>query len=151
MFERKDSGIFSRQNVVRTNAFFARFGGLAVIAARFVPIVRTFAPIAAGVGHMDYRKYSFYNAIGALIWGAGLTFLGHLLNGFPPIRDFVTHYIDYVLLGAVFITVVPAAIHFLRARKHAHDGESAGVATDGDDLALTPEEFDQDPSNDPRR
>ncbi|MFT2706560.1 DedA family protein [Clavibacter zhangzhiyongii] len=151
VFERKDSGIFSRQNVVRTNAFFARFGGLAVIAARFVPIVRTFAPIAAGVGHMDYRKYSFYNAVGALIWGAGLTFLGHLLNGFPPIRDFVTHYIDYVLLGAVFITVVPAAIHFLRARKHARDEEAVGVPHDGEELALAPENFDQDPSNDPRR
>jgi membrane-associated protein len=136
IFERKDSGIFSRTNVVRTNAFFARFGGLAVIAARFVPIIRTFAPIAAGVGHMDYRKYSFYNAVGALLWGAGLTYLGHVLTYFPPIADFVTHYIDYVLLAAVVVTVIPTA---------------AGVASDGRDLALAPEYFDQDPTNDPRR
>jgi membrane-associated protein len=151
IFERKDSGIFSRTNVVRTNAFFARFGGLAVIAARFVPIIRTFAPIAAGVGHMDYRKYSFYNAVGALLWGAGLTYLGHVLTYFPPIADFVTHYIDYVLLAAVVVTVVPTAIHFLRARKHAREEEAAGVASDGRDLALAPEYFDQDPTNDPRR
>ncbi|OUE29381.1 hypothetical protein BFL35_15515 [Clavibacter michiganensis] len=56
-----------------------------------------------------------------------------------------------MLLGAVFVTVVPAAIHFLRARKHARDEEAAGVPQDGEELALTPEEFDQDPSNDPRR
>ena len=58
VFEKKDSGLFSRKNVERTNAFFARFGGMAVILARFVPIIRTFVPVAAGVGHMDYKRYS---------------------------------------------------------------------------------------------
>ena len=66
IFERKESGFFSIENVRRTNGFFERFGGLAVIVARFVPIVRTFAPVVAGVGHMNYRKYSLYNAAGAL-------------------------------------------------------------------------------------
>jgi membrane-associated protein len=73
VFERKESGLFSKENVIRTNRFFERFGPFAIIAARFVPIVRTFAPVAAGVGHMNYRRYSLYNAIGALIWGSGLT------------------------------------------------------------------------------
>ena len=71
IFERKETGLFSIENVRRTNSFFERFGGLAVILARFVPIVRTFAPVAAGVGHMNYRKYSLYNLIGALIWAPG--------------------------------------------------------------------------------
>ena len=65
IFERRDSGLFSRRQVKRTNEFFDRYGPLAVILARFVPVVRTFAPIAAGVGHMDARRYSTYNAIGA--------------------------------------------------------------------------------------
>eukprot|EP01031_Cornospumella_fuschlensis_P049187 gene49187-60210_t len=69
IFERKETGLFSIANVQRTNAFFERFGGLAVILARFVPIVRTFAPVAAGVAHMNYKKYSLYNLIGALVWG----------------------------------------------------------------------------------
>ena len=101
VFEKKESGLFSVKNVERTNAFFERFGGLAVIVARFVPIVRTFAPVAAGVGHMNYKKYSLYNAIGALIWGAGLTFAGFLLGYIPPVADFVTKYIDVILLAGL--------------------------------------------------
>ena len=61
IFERKESGLFSKKNVDRTNAFFIRFGGIAVILARFVPVVRTFAPIAAGVSHMPWKKYSLFN------------------------------------------------------------------------------------------
>ncbi len=108
IFERKESGVFSMENVRRTNAFFERFGGLAVILARFVPIVRTFAPVAAGVGHMNPRKYTLYNAIGALIWGSGLTFAGWVLGLIPPfkigdltvdLRAFVVEYIDVILLG----------------------------------------------------
>ncbi|MGO7984052.1 VTT domain-containing protein, partial [Rhizobium johnstonii] len=82
-------------------AFFVRFGGLAVILARFVPIVRTFAPVAAGVGKMDYRKYSVYNLVGALVWGAGVTMFGYLLGYIPPVANFVENYIDIILIGAV--------------------------------------------------
>src|SRR5690606_39669183 len=83
VFERKESGLFSRKNVERTNAFFERFGGITVILARFVPIVRTFAPVAAGVGHMPWKRYSLYNFIGAVIWGFGLTMFGYVI-GFIP-------------------------------------------------------------------
>lgn len=114
IFERKESGFFSRANVDRTNGFFERFGGLAVILARFVPIVRTFAPVAAGVGHMNYKRYALYNAVGALIWGAGLTFAGFLLGYIKPLADFVTSYIDLILLGAVLIAVIPTAIHTIQ-------------------------------------
>ncbi|MDF2667557.1 MAG: putative rane-associated protein, partial [Microbacterium sp.] len=106
IFERKDSGIFSRKNVERTNAFFVRFGGLTVILARFVPVVRTFAPIAAGVGHMPWRKYTLYNFIGAVLWGIGLTMLGYAVGYIPFIRDIVTEYIDVILLAAVAGTAI---------------------------------------------
>ena len=149
IFERKESGLFSKENVVRTNKFFERFGGLAVIIARFVPIVRTFAPIAAGVGHMSYRKYSLYNLIGALIWGAGLTFAGFLLGYIRPVADFVTHYIDVILIGAVLIAVVPTAFHFIRGALKARKLRAAGVVVaEGENLALDPTLFDQNKSND---
>lgn len=119
IFERRDSGVFSRAQVDRTNAFFDRYGASAVILARFVPVVRTFAPIAAGVGRMDYRRYTLYNTIGAIAWGFGITFLGYVIGFIPPVRDFVTQYIDLILLGAVAVTVVPTLIHLLLNRRLA--------------------------------
>ena len=142
VFERKETGLFSVENVQRTNAFFERFGGLAVILARFVPVVRTFAPVAAGVGHMNNRKYSFYNLIGALIWGAGLTTAGYLLGYIPPLADFVTNYIDIILLAAVVISVVPTAFHYFRSSSRARKNRAAAV--NAEDLALSPKDFDQD-------
>lgn len=142
IFERKETGLFSVENVKRTNAFFERFGGLAVILARFVPVIRTFAPVAAGVGHMSYRKYTLYNLIGALIWGAGLTFVGYLLGYIPPVADFVTSYIDLILIAAVALTVIPAGIHYLQSsRKAKRHRDTAEVPNE--ELALSPEDFDQ--------
>ena len=148
VFERKETGLFSVENVRRTNAFFARFGGIAVILARFVPVVRTFAPVAAGVGHMDYRKYSLYNAIGALTWGSGLTYAGYLLGYIPPLRDFIVNYIDLILLGAVTVSVLPTAYHYFRltykAKKARESGRAASLNDDeAESLALKPKDFDQ--------
>lgn len=146
IFERKESGLFSKGNVIRTNRFFERFGPVAIIVARFVPVVRTFAPVAAGVGHMGYRRYSLFNAIGALIWGAGLTFGGYLLGYFPPVADFVTEYIDIILLCAVAIAVLPTAYHAIRqalkARKAGRDG--TGSALTEDEIKLDRSVFEGD-------
>ncbi len=141
VFERKESGVFSVKNVQRTNAFFERFGGVAIILARFVPIVRTFAPVAAGVGHMNYRKYSLYNLIGAMIWGAGLTFAGHLLNLIPPIADFVKSYIDVILLGAVVLTLIPTIFHYVQSTVKARRAARAGTPTH-ENLVLDPDAFE---------
>ena len=132
----RESGLFSKDNVIRTNKFFDRFGPFAIIAARFVPIVRTFAPVAAGVGHMNYRRYSLYNAVGAVIWGTGLTFAGFLLGYIPPLADFVIEYIDVILLIAVACAVVPTAYHAikqtLKARKANREGRRAAHRVRGD-------------------
>lgn len=127
IFERRESGLFSKENVIRTNRFFDRFGPLAVVVARFVPVVRTFTPIAAGVGHMNYKRYSLYNAIGALIWGAGLTFAGFLLGYIPPLKDFVVEYIDVILLIAVATAIVPTVYHYIRSVLKARAARRAGV------------------------
>ncbi|MES2095111.1 MAG: VTT domain-containing protein [Actinomycetota bacterium] len=148
IFERKESGLFSIANVKRTNAFFERFGGYAVILARFVPIVRTFAPIAAGVGKMNYRKYSLYNAIGAFVWGAGVTMLGFLLGNIPPVRDFVIQYVDLVLLAVLLLTLIPTLFHViqasLRARRAARQpgGQPGPPLTDAD-VTIDQKYFDQ--------
>ena len=141
IFERKETGLFSIENVRRTNHFFERFGGFAVILARFVPIVRTFAPVAAGVGHMNYKKYSLYNLIGALLWGSGLTYAGYLLGYVPILGDFVRQYIDVILLGAVIITLVPTVIHYLQAVRKARKANATKIDTET--LALHPKDFDQ--------
>jgi membrane-associated protein len=136
IFERKESGLFSKENVIRTNRFFERFGPFAIIAARFVPIVRTFAPVAAGVGHMSYRRYSLYNAVGALIWGTGLTLGGFVLGFIQPLADFVTEYIDLILLGAIAIAVIPTAFHAIRQSMKARR-----LAREGADVALSEEQI----------
>jgi membrane-associated protein len=155
VFERKESGLFSVKNVERTNAFFERFGALAIILARFVPIVRTFAPVAAGVGHMNYKKYTLYNLIGAFIWGVGLTFVGYLIGYIPPIADFVQEYIDVILLGAVVLTLIPTLWHYFQSASKAKKAAAAGrdVVTDHEEaehLVLDPEVFERGPEHDPR-
>jgi membrane-associated protein len=143
IFERRETGLFSVENVKRTNAFFERFGGAAVILARFVPIVRTFAPVAAGVGHMNYRKYSLYNLIGALVWAGLLTVGGYLLGYIPPVAHFVSSYIDIILLGAVVVTLIPTIYHYVQSTMKARKAnrESAPIATD-DEVTLRPDELD---------
>jgi membrane-associated protein len=150
VFERKESGLFSVKNVERTNAFFERFGALAIILARFVPIVRTFAPVAAGVGHMNYKKYTLYNLIGAFIWGVGLTYFGYLIGYIPPVAEFVQEYIDVILLGAVVITLIPTLWHYFQSMHKARKAAAAGedVVTDHDEaehLVLDPEVFERGP------
>lgn len=119
IFERKESGLFSRQNVIRTSKFFDRWGGLAIVLARFVPIVRTFAPVAAGVGKMHYGKYTTFNIIGAAIWSYGLVLLGYVLIpftdwlGIPWFGIFVREYIDLILLLAITLSLLPVIWHFI--------------------------------------
>lgn len=153
VFERKESGLFSRKNVERTNAFFERFGGITIILARFVPIVRTFAPVAAGVGHMPWKRYSLYNLIGAVLWGFGLTMLGYLIAYIPWIRDLVVDYIDIILLLAVGGTAVVTLWHYLVERHKVRKAAAAGAdgetdAAEARALKLDAEVFDRAPDLD---
>lgn len=125
IFERKDSGIFSSENVKKTNEFFTRFGSGAVILARFVPVIRTFLPLAAGIAHMHYRRYSLFNAIGAIAWGFGITMIGFGIGHIPPVARFVENYIDLILLGAVAATVIPIVIKVLSSSRKAKKVEEA--------------------------
>jgi len=148
VFERKESGLFSRKNVERTNAFFERYGGLTVILARFVPIVRTFAPVAAGVGHMPWRRYTLYNFIGAMLWGFGLTMIGYVIAFIPWVRDLVTQYIDVILLLAVGGTAIVTLWHYLRERAKARKEAAGGRAADAAEaLVLDRDVFERGPEH----
>lgn len=112
VFRRPDSRIFRQEYVDKTYSYFERYGGRTVILARFVPIVRTFAPVAAGVGSMRYRTFVTYNVIGALLWGVGVTLLGYWLGQIT----FVQENIEVILIGIVAVSVVPIAVEVLRGR-----------------------------------
>ena len=120
VFTRPGSRLFRREYVDKTTTFFTRFGGRAIVLARFVPIVRTFAPVAAGVGQVRYRQFVAYNAIGALLWGAGVTLLGAWLGNLAAVRA----RIDLILIAIVAVSVVPIALEVLRARLRSRRGEN---------------------------
>lgn len=119
VFERRESGVFSRKSVTRTQGFFDRFGPVAVTLARFVPVVRTFAPVAAGVGHMQRRLFTAFNFAGAALWSGLIILLGFGLAHVPGVTDFVSQYIDIVLIGIVVVSVVPIIVRTVTVRRRS--------------------------------
>ena len=118
VFQKPESRLFKPEYVDKAYAFFDRYGGRAIILARFVPIVRTFTPVVAGVSKMHYRTFVTYNVIGGVLWGAGVTVLGYFLGQI----DFVAHNIEYILIGIVALSVVPIGVELLKARKRGDLG-----------------------------
>lgn len=121
LFNRPDSRFFKQENVHKAHEFFEKHGPKSLVLARFVPIVRTFTPIIAGVSRMNYRTFLTFNIVGALLWGVGVTALGAALGQV----EFVHRHIEPILIGIVLLSVLPIVIEFLRAR-----GASARPAPD---------------------
>lgn len=121
IFDRRESGVFSKASVERTHRFFDRFGSASVLLARFIPVVRTFAPVAAGVGRMGLGRFTAFNVAGAFAWSTVVTIAGFLLGQLPGVADFVARYIDIVLIGIVVISVAPVIVRalILRQRRKA--------------------------------
>jgi Uncharacterized membrane-associated protein len=117
VFQRRESGVFSTASVQRTQRFFDRFGSASVLLARFVPVVRTFIPVAAGVGGMRARVFTLFNVVGAFAWAAVVTTAGFLLGQIPGVADFVSHYIDLVLAAIVVFSVGPVVIRAVVVRR----------------------------------
>ncbi|MGI8694693.1 MAG: DedA family protein [Geodermatophilaceae bacterium] len=113
IFERGDSRLFKQEYVDKTFAFFDKYGARAVVLARFVPIVRTFITVMAGVGKMDFRRYAIYSTIGGIMWGTGVTVLGYFLGQV----EFVADNIELIAIGIVFLSVLPIAFELLRERR----------------------------------
>jgi len=113
VFRFEDSRFFKRAYVDRTHAFFERHGGKAIILARFVPIIRTYAPFVAGIGSMRYRRFLLFNVTGAVLWVALLTYAGFFFGNLPLVRNNLTA----VILGIIVLSVMPAIIEFWRAKR----------------------------------
>ncbi|KJK59543.1 DedA family protein [Saccharothrix sp. ST-888] len=123
LFRRPDSRLFKQENVEKASAFFDRHGPKAIVLARFVPIVRTFTPIIAGVSRMNYRTFVVHNVIGGLLWGGGVTVLGYALGRVAFVRD----NIEAILVAIVLVSVVPVVVELLRARQAARAAEDRRV------------------------
>jgi len=116
VFNRPDSRLFKQEYVDKTFGFFDRYGNRAIVLARFVPIVRTFITVLAGVGKMDFRRYALYSTIGGILWGTGVTVLGYFLGRIEFVRD----NIEVILIAIVLVSVVPVAIELVRSRLRGH-------------------------------
>ncbi len=115
LFSRADSRIFKQSHVQKATLFFETHGAKTIVLARFVPIVRTFAPIVAGVGHMKYRTFVLYNLLGGLLWAVGITTLGFFLGEI----DIVKNNIEIAVLAVVAVSLLPVMIEFVRHRRAA--------------------------------
>ena len=116
LFSREDSLLFRKQHLVRAHEFYERHGGKALILARFMPIVRTFAPVVAGMASMNYTRFVIYTALGALVWGIGVTLLGYFLGSLVPDA---AKYLEYIVVAIILASIAPPIIHLLRERAKA--------------------------------
>jgi membrane-associated protein len=111
IFDRPDSRWFRREHLARTHAFYERYGGKTIVYARFVPIVRTFAPFVAGVGKMNYGRFISFNVVGGIGWVFAMTMLGYRLGGVPIVKQ----HLEKVILLIILISVAPVVVEGLKA------------------------------------
>jgi membrane-associated protein len=117
VFDRPNSRLFRPEYVVRSAAFFDRYGSWTVILARFVPIVRTITTVMAGVSRMRFSLYALYSIIGGVVWTVGLILTGYWLGHIGFVRDTIEPLIDPILIGIVVLSLLPVTIHYLHARR----------------------------------
>ena len=114
LFRRPDSRFFHKKNAERAREYFAKNGPKTIILARFIPVIRTFAPVVAGVGHMDYRKFVTYNVVGGILWGCGVTAAGYVLGeSIPDIDKWLLPIIGVI----VIVSFVPVVLEVLKMRR----------------------------------
>lgn len=114
LYNRKDSFLFKRRHVDATRSFYEKHGGKTLFLGRFLPIIRTFAPILAGVIKIDFRKFMLYNIAGAFCWIGSIASVGYFLGSkFPKTKD----YLGYIVIGLIIITTIPVFLTYLKERR----------------------------------
>ena len=118
LFKREDSFFFKKKYLFQSKDFFDKYGNRAVVFARFLPIVRTFAPVIAGIVEMDRKRFMFYNILGSFLWSFTMIFAGHylyelFLNSF---NIDLKHYIEYIVIGIILVTTIPVLLKILKKR-----------------------------------
>ena len=116
VFSREDVRFLNKEHLERTHRFYEKHGGKTIILARFIPIIRTFAPFVAGIGKMTYWHFISYNVIGGVVWVALFTFVGYFFGNIPFVKDNFT----LVILAIIFISLVPVMIEFVNHRLRSH-------------------------------
>jgi membrane-associated protein len=114
LFTRPKSLLFNPRHIERTRAFYARHGAKTIVIARFVPIIRTFAPVVAGVGQMAYRRFLFYNVAGGVGWVTSMTWTGYLLGRAIPN---IANYVHLVVVIVIVLSVIPIVVEIVRERR----------------------------------
>ena len=115
VFKYEDSWFFRKSYIEKTHGYFERYGGRTIVIARFVPIVRTYAPFVAGIGRMDYRRFLFFNVTGAVVWVASLTYAGYFFGNIPVVKNNLT----LVIFGIILLSISPGIIEFARHKLRA--------------------------------
>jgi membrane-associated protein len=124
MFTREQSLFFSKKHLLRTKDFYERHGGKTIIIARFLPIIRTFAPVVAGIGKMEYRRFLSFNVFGGIGWVFSMTMLGFSLGKVYP--D-ITKHIDKVIIVVIAVSLLPGAISYLLNRKKSSSKPTVAI------------------------
>lgn len=114
VFSKEDSRIFHKDHIERAKQYFEKYGPITIFLARFTPFIRTFAPVLAGVGNMNYGTFVFYNVFGGIFWVTSMSLLGYYLGAIIPDID---RYVLPIIAGIVILSVVPAVIATLRGRR----------------------------------
>lgn len=123
LYRREDSFFFKKKHLIATHDFYERHGGKTIIIARFVPIVRTFAPVVAGIAGMPYRRFAMFNIVGGIGWVVSLTMLGYtLVKAFPGIEK----HIEIVILVVIFLSLLPGIMEVVRAKMRARRAAAEG-------------------------
>jgi membrane-associated protein len=127
LFTRDDSLLFKKKHLFRAQEFYAKHGGKTLVIARFMPIVRTFVPVVAGMAQMNLRVYTAYNVLGAVLWIWSMLFVGYFLGRVIPGVD---QHIEKVILVVIFVSLLPAIISWWRERRRSASDTSVRPTTD---------------------
>lgn len=134
LHSRPDSRFFKRKHLNAAHSFYEKHGPKTVVLARFVPIVRTFGPIAAGIAEMPYRRFLPYSIGGGIFWITSMTLLGYFVGQIPLVKN----HIEKVVLAVIFISLMPVFLHWLQERKKSHEEPSEPGTPTSDELKAAP-------------
>lgn len=126
VFASETSRLLNKEHLLRTQTFYEKYGGKTIILARFMPIIRTFAPFVAGIGKMRYSSFAMYNVVGGLVWVGSFTLAGYFFGNVPVVkRNF-----HYVIVAIIILSIMPPIIEYLRARREAATTKSVAPIRD---------------------
>jgi membrane-associated protein len=129
LYNRPQSRFFRRDHLLKTKEFYEKYGAFTIVMAQFMPFARTFAPVVAGIGEMQYRRFITYNILGAILWVNSMTLLGYFLGTLVP---GIRNYLEYVIAAIIFVSVLPVGIKYLQHRRESRKAALLSVTRDPD-------------------